>query len=142
VKRELTSLILAAGLLTAATAQAYQQEEDLMTKDAIEQRIKPIGEVYDADNVPQPVVTATSSGARSGEQVYNSACGTCHGAGVAGAPKFGDAAGWADRIAKGNDTLYTHAIQGFNGMPAKGMCFDCSDDELKAAVDYIVENSQ
>lgn len=45
-------------------------------------------------------------------------------------------------IAKGMDTLYTHAIGGFNAMPAKGLCMTCSDDEVKAAVDHMIENSK
>ena len=66
----------------------------------------------------------------------------CHASGAAGAPKLGDVAAWAPRVAAGNDTLYSNAIGGFKGMPAKGLCFDCSDDEIKAAVDHMVSNSQ
>ena len=66
--------------------------------------------------------------------------------GVAGAPKFADAAAWTDRIAKGNDTMYSNAINGFMGeaglMPPKGGAMDLSDDDVKAAVDYMVANSQ
>jgi len=86
--------------------------------------------------------TAAADGARSGEAIYKKACITCHATGVAGAPKFGDAAGWTPRIEKGVDVLYTSVIKGLNGMPAKGMCFDCSDEELKASVDYIIEQSK
>jgi cytochrome c5 len=66
----------------------------------------------------------------------------CHASGAAGAPKFGDAAAWGPRIGKGMDTLYSNAINGFNGMPAKGLCMDCSDDEVNAAVDHMTSNSQ
>jgi cytochrome c5 len=59
-----------------------------------------------------------------------------------GSPKFGSAADWAPRAAKGLDTLYTHALGGFNSMPPKGTCAACSDDEIKAAVKYMVENSK
>ena len=66
----------------------------------------------------------------------------CHGAGVAGAPKIGDKADWGPRIAQGKDTLYTHATQGFTGkkgtMPPKGGAANLSDEEVKAAVDYMV----
>ena len=82
----------------------------------------------------------------SGEDVYKSACSACHGAGVAGAPKFGDAAAWADRIPKGMDTLTQHALNGFQGsagyMPPKGGRADLSDDSVKAAVQYMVDNSK
>jgi cytochrome c5 len=78
-----------------------------------------------------------SNGAESN---YKKTCATCHNAGIAGAPKFADAAQWESRIAKGMDTLYTSSISGMPpGMPAKGMCFSCSDDDLKAIVDYMVE---
>jgi cytochrome c5 len=77
------------------------------------------------------------------EAKYQQTCFACHGTGAAGAPKLGDAAAWAPRIEKGMDVLYTSAIDGLNGtMPAKGICMDCSDDELKLLVDYMVEKSK
>ena len=66
----------------------------------------------------------------------------CHATGAGGAPMLGDAVAWADRIAQGNDALYDHAINGLNGMPAKGLCMDCSDEEIQVAVDYMVVGSQ
>ena len=70
----------------------------------------------------------------------------CHGAGVAGAPKLGDKADWGPRIAQGNDTLYQHAIQGFQGkkgvMPPKGGNTALPDDQVKAAVDYMVSQAK
>ena len=92
-----------------------------------------------------PAAQAAASGvARSGEEVYNSACLACHLTGAAGAPKLGEAAAWADRIAKGIDTLYDSGIKGLpgTGMIAKGGCMNCSDEEVRAAVDYMVEGSQ
>ncbi len=66
----------------------------------------------------------------------------CHAAGVAGAPKPGDKADWGPRIAQGKDTLYKHALEGFNGakgsMPARGGNTKMSDEDVKAAVDYMV----
>lgn len=80
-----------------------------------------------------------------GKKIYDAACAACHGAGVAGAPKVGDKAAWADRIKQGNNTLYDHAIKGFQGktgmMPAKGGSA-ASDAEVKAAVDYMVSASK
>ena len=71
---------------------------------------------------------------------YAKTCGICHDAGVANAPKFGDAEQWASRIIKGKDRLYMSSIIGMPpAMPARGMCFSCSDDDLKALVDYMVE---
>ena len=79
--------------------------------------------------------------ADTGKTLYNSACVACHGAGIAGAPKIGDKAAWAPRIAQGNATLYEHAIKGFQGkagvMPPKGGS-TAPDAEVKAAVDYMV----
>ena len=85
---------------------------------------------------------AASAAPATPEQIYNQSCAMCHGSGLMGAPKLGDAAGWKDRVAKGMDTLHTHAIKGFNAMPAKGGCATCSDDDIKAAVDYIVGKSK
>jgi len=113
---------------------------------AIEERIQPVGEVcMEGDNTcASAAPAAASSGPRSGEDVYNSACMACHSTGAAGAPKLGDAAAWADRIAKGNDALYSSGINGVagTGMMAKGGCMNCSDEEVTAAVDYMVVGSQ
>ena len=78
----------------------------------------------------------------SGLQVYNDACLLCHGAGVGGAPVLEDAEQWTARIAQGDEVLYQNAIQGYIGedgfMPPKGARMDLSDDEIRAAVDYMV----
>jgi len=81
-----------------------------------------------------------------GESVFKNACIACHGAGVAGAPKMGDQAAWADRVTKGLDTLQDHALHGFKGnsgyMPPKGGRMDLSDEDVKAAVAYMVSQSK
>lgn len=113
--------------------------------ETLEERVAPVGKVcMVGEDCAAAVQVASAEGAapRSGEQVYTSKCATCHATGAAGAPKLGDLAAWSPRIAKGMDTLYTHAIKGFNGMPAKGLCFDCSDDEIKASVDHLVNASK
>lgn len=111
--------------------------------ETIEDRLKPAGALCMAgDECAAAVVASAGGGERSGEDVYGVKCATCHATGAAGAPKLGDAGAWAPRVSKGLDVLYTNAIAGFNGMPAKGLCFDCSDDEIKAAVDHMVENSK
>jgi cytochrome c5 len=68
----------------------------------------------------------------------------CHTTGAGGAPMYGDATAWAERIAKGNDVLHDHGINGIPGtsMMAKGGCMSCSDQEIMAAVDYMVAGSQ
>lgn len=85
---------------------------------------------------------SATAGARSGEDIYKTSCVTCHAAGVAGAPKLGDTADWELRIEKGMDVLYASVIEGVNAMPPKGMCMDCSEEELKTAVGYMVEASK
>ncbi len=95
-----------------------------------------------------PVATAAAAPAAAaaakpdGKKVFEGNCAVCHGAGIAGAPKFGDKAAWAPRIAQGVPVLYTHAIGGFNGksgaMPPKGGNLALSDADVKAAVDYMV----
>ena len=78
----------------------------------------------------------------NGEEVYKKACGSCHNSGIAGAPKLGDKEAWAPRISEGMDELYGVAINGKGAMPAKGGRKNLSDDEVKAAVDYMVEKSK
>jgi len=77
-----------------------------------------------------------------GQQVYQNTCQACHATGAAGAPKVGDKAAWAPRIATGMDALVASAINGKNVMPPKGTCTSCSDEDLKAAVEYMVSQSQ
>ncbi|MDA0820862.1 MAG: c-type cytochrome [Proteobacteria bacterium] len=81
-----------------------------------------------------------------GKEIYAGACFVCHDTGSAGAPKIGDAAAWSARIVQGTDALYTHAVKGFMGetglMPPKGGRMDYSDDDVKAAVDYMLSESQ
>lgn len=83
---------------------------------------------------------------KDGAEVYQQTCSACHAAGIAGAPKTGDKAAWATRIAEGKATLYEHAIKGFqsNGsvMPPKGGRVDLPDDLVKQAVDHMVQISQ
>jgi len=74
-----------------------------------------------------------------GQKIYQASCQSCHAAGVAGAPKLGDKEAWAPRIAKGKDALLISVTNGLNVMPPKGTCMSCSDEELSAAVDYMVE---
>ena len=87
-------------------------------------------------------VAAAPAAARSGQDVYNSACLACHMTGAAGAPKTGDAAAWAPRIARGMDTMVSNAINGLNAMPPKGLCMSCSDEDIRGVVEYIVAQSQ
>ncbi len=105
-----------------------------MTPEAIAERLRPVG----------TVVLAEAGGARtlqSGEAVYKLACSACHTAGVAGAPKTGDAGQWSARLALGYDTLVKHAVEGFKGMPAKGGHADLDPIEVARAVVYMANQS-
>ena len=78
------------------------------------------------------------------EQKYMASCFACHSTGAAGAPKVGDgmAAEWGPRLEKGLDAMVANTVNGLNTMPAKGLCFDCTDDDLRAIVEYMIETSQ
>lgn len=78
-----------------------------------------------------------------GLAIYNRSCVSCHSMGAAGAPRLGDRAAWAPRIAKGRDALLQSALHGMPpGMPAKGLCITCSDDELRQVIDYMISKSE
>jgi cytochrome c5 len=87
------------------------------------------------------VPAASAADLAKGEKIYTATCLACHGAGVLGAPKFADPAAWQPRIAKGIETLYGSAINGFNMMPPRGGNAVLKDDEMKAAVDYMVSKA-
>jgi cytochrome c5 len=126
--------------LTAITANA-----DHNSDHSIIERISKVGSLcVEGQECKAPVAAAApvASGPRSGADVYNTACAACHGTGAAGAPKMGDTAAWGPRINKGLDTLLANAINGINGMPPRGLCMDCSDDELKEAVEHMVNGSK
>jgi len=115
---------------------------DKQKKD-IEERIAPAGAVcLEGDSSCGGAAAASGGAPKSAADVYASTCHMCHDAGVGGAPKVGDKAAWKPRIAEGLDTLHTHAIAGYNAMPPKGTCASCSDDEIKATVDYMVSKSK
>jgi len=76
-----------------------------------------------------------------GEKIYTATCLACHGGGVMGAPKFGDAAAWQPRIAKGMEVLYTDAINGFKMMPPRGGNALLKDEDMKAAVDFMASKA-
>jgi cytochrome c5 len=130
--------------------QLKQVTTDPRYLDSVQERLKPVAAVAVAgqDNTALAIkstgpVTAAAAVPADGSAAYETACAACHGAGIAGAPKVGDKAAWAPRVAQGKDTLYKHAIGGFNGktgvMPAKGGRTDWPDDLIKQAVDHILE---
>lgn len=104
---------------------------------SIEDRIKPVGQIAMAGESAAAQGGGSSGGARSGEDVYAQACSACHAGGVLGAPKKGDAGDWGPRLEKGMETLLTHSIEGFNAMPPRGGCGNCSDEEIESAIEYM-----
>ena len=142
------TLLAISGMMTSSANEA--PEDSAQVKKLIAMypqlvaRIAPVGKVcYDGEECDINITVlapAVEGVARPGDQLYKAICATCHDAGLVGAPKTGTA-DWAPRIAKGTATLYDHAINGFNAMPARGGA-DISDDEVKNAVDYILSQSK
>ncbi len=143
----------------AANTQEMHVLADPMMRAAVAARIQPVRKlaVAGSDNsavapepepTPTPAAGAVAGGGKdlSGEEAFSMACVACHGSGVAGAPKFGDTAAWAPRIAQGAATLHKHALQGFQGqagfMPPKGGRVDLSDQSVINAVDHMVDGSK
>jgi len=140
-------IVIIAQYLTAATGGNEMRPAE---RARIEARTEPVFEVVTDPGALQKVAaTGTKAPAqsepaaepKSGKEVYNSVCSTCHDAGVAGAPKIDDKALWASRLEDGSETLYKNAINGLNAMPAKGGNPSLSDEEVKNAVDYMLEQS-
>lgn len=101
--------------------------------DAVNERIKPVAQVN---------ISSGGGGAAKGpEEIYTSTCQACHGAGVAGAPKVGDAGAWRKYVAEGQKAVVADAIKGIRGMPAKGGNPDLSDYEFERTVVYMVNKS-
>ncbi len=158
-----TIAMIALAVTISRNTLGESQKVDPQMVAAVEARIAPLGQVSvagqsagtdallaaarPAEPEPEPAaVAAANAEPRSGTDVFNLACTACHSAGIAGAPKVGEAAAWTDRVAQGMDVLYDHAINGYQGsagvMPARGGISSLSDEEVIAAVDYMVEQSQ
>lgn len=147
----IVALLYVLARIVAANTQEKHVLTDPVNQALVTERIAPVAKVAIAgqdNSALEPVQESAAAPAEElgGEEVYNMACLACHGAGVAGAPKIGDKAAWAPRIAKGMDTLHKHAIEGFTGdagfMPAKGGRADLSDKSVINAVDYMLEKSK
>jgi cytochrome c5 len=106
----------------------------------VDQRTKPVGQVT-VSGAPAGGAVATPA-MLSGKDRYEASCSLCHDSGAAGAPKLGNKAAWAPRIAQGEDVLVKAAIHGIGAMPPKGMCPTCSDEEIKGAVEYIISKGK
>lgn len=104
--------------------------------------VQPVEDTSPAAAVPE-AAPAVAQRAQNGEAVYKAACTACHGAGIAGAPKTGDAPAWEARLEQGMATMVKHAIEGFQGetgfMPARGGHMNLSDEQVREAVQYMVD---
>ncbi len=140
--KKLPAIVLlgVSALVTNSALSASSGDSQLL------ERISPVGTVcIEGEDCGGAVVTVAAAAAnepRSGKAVYDSACFACHATGAAGAPKMADVAAWEPRIAKGLDTVVANAINGINAMPPKGTCMTCSDDDIRNAVQYMVDASQ
>ncbi|EGV35387.1 c-type cytochrome [Neisseria weaveri] len=121
--------------LVKLASSGYYSDVEASTPSATETRIMPVGNIVMGDGTP--------IGERTGEQIFNKVCIQCHASDsiVANAPRLTNNGDWAPRIAQGFDTLFKHALEGFNTMPAKGGASDLTDDELKRAIVYMTNQS-
>ncbi|MGQ3892146.1 c-type cytochrome [Legionella sp. CNM-4043-24] len=128
-------VLLCAFIQSAWAVEDYERQQ-------IQQRIQPVGSVRTEPAASAPAVAPAAqpvAKALSGQEIYDKHCVVCHKTGLAGAPKFRDEADWKPRLtAKKLDGLVASAIKGLNAMPAKGTCSDCSDEDIRKAVEYML----
>ena len=128
-----------------ATASAAQEAADKVEAAAskAEEAAKPEEAAKSEEKAEAPAAEAkpAESAKVDGKAVFEANCKACHGGLIPGAPAVGKKEDWAPRIKQGKDTLHKHALEGFNSMPAKGGNSSLSDDEVKAAVDYMANES-
>ena len=141
MKSKLIMSGLAALGVMAGTSGAYAQDA---ARDAIAERLAPVGQLclqgQDCGTAAAPAAASSSGGGEiDGAGIYNNVCMACHETGAAGAPVRGDEAAWAERTEQGFATLLDHAINGIGAMPARGGNPNLSDEEMEAAVAYMVE---
>lgn len=141
MKAKLIMSGLAALGVMAGTSGAYAQDA---AREAIAERLAPVGQLclqgQDCGTAAAPAGDSASSGGDiDGEDIYSNVCSACHESGAAGAPVRGNEEGWAERSEQGFATLLEHAINGIGAMPPKGGNPNLSDEEVEAAVAYLVE---
>lgn len=141
MKSKLIMSGLAALGVMAGTSGAYAQDA---ARDAIAERLAPVGQLclqgQDCGTAAAPAAASSGGGGEvDGAGIYNNVCMACHETGAAGAPVRGDEAAWAERTEQGFATLLDHAINGIGAMPARGGNPNLSDEEMEAAVAYMVE---
>jgi cytochrome c5 len=129
----LLAIFLIVQLILGIQSSHRPDPNDEAVQKATLERIKPFAQLAAVDaNAPRVE--------RSGGEVYTAVCASCHDAGALGAPKFNSKGDWASRLGKGYDTLVSHAINGFNQMPARGGDADLSDVEVARAVAHLANS--
>ena len=131
---------------TACMENCKNPEDIKITWDTTESEGVPATPVTPEQALVQGASPVGQTNIETGRRVYNLACIVCHGAGIAGAPKTGDKNAWIDRINQGPDLLIKHSIEGFRGkigyMPPRGGNSQLSDEEVTAAVTFMIEQSR
>ena len=144
-------IFVLARFVSGGTQEEWAQEDpfaqaEVLARIAPAGRVVLVGDEQPDSGAAQVAVAEPVAAPMSGPQVYNAACVACHGAGIGGAPKLGDTAAWSDRLAQGADVLTDHVINGYTGdagyMPPKGGRVDLSDEEIIAAMNYLLDESR
>ena len=137
--------IVTATLIIAGCSDKQDAASDAMdtTTGMASDTAESAGEMTsDAKEGASEAVSEVSDGGATGQKIYKQSCQACHANGVANAPKPGDKAAWAPRIATGIDAMLATAKKGKGAMPPKGTCMSCSDADLKAAIEYMVSQTK
>lgn len=139
---KLTKKVLFWGACLGVTSLAIAKLSGSLAPDAIAERLQPMGQVNVIGASAASAQPSAAANAMTPANIYENNCKMCHGSGVAGAPKFGNKADWAPRIALGLDTLVKAAITGIRAMPPKGNCLKCTPEEIKATVEYMIHAAE
>lgn len=132
---QIVFLVIAGFLLLVAIAVGFSKNTPPGEDAAADDRIAPVATV----SMNAAPAVAANAGKRTGEELYNSACLACHGAGVMGAPKAHDKAAWSARLGGNLKALVESAIKGKGAMPPKGGAMDATDEEIKKAVEFMMK---
>jgi len=100
------------------------------------------GTIAADDNQAEPLLLAQLTDGFDPQQAYMQSCFACHNSGAGGAPNPNNPDDWTDRLEKGMDAIMNNVINGVNAMPAKGLCFNCTNEDLQAIVDYMIATAQ
>jgi len=126
-----------------APAASHEGQHNLETQKEAKRKAEITGEEVSESLSAEPAMLSVQ--AQAGEEVYKGACFVCHGSGLAGAPKVGDATAWVERVGQGMNLVISHALEGYSGsagvMPPKGGRMDLSDEQVTNAVHFMVESS-